>query len=715
MNSLTALLAPNAVAVIGASPDPHILRGRTLKVMRRHAYAGRIYPISRSHQEVQGLKAYASIAELPERVDLAVLIIPAQFVPEELERCGKSGVKAALILTSGFAETQGDEGNDLQQQLRDIAQRYDMIVCGPNTEGFANTAAALCPTFSPAVDELAIPLVPEWRTRGHVAVLAQSGGMGFAFFDRGRPKELPFSYIITTGNEACLEGFDVVDYLLDEGHSEVFLMFLENVKSAATFRRVAEKALRAGKPIIVAKVGKSEAGQRAALSHTAALAGAYDIYRAIFRRYGVIEGGDIESMVDIAQAFSFYRDRLPAGVRVGIGTASGGGGGWLADACVAAGLEVPELDAQTRTLIDAHIPAYGTSQNPVDGTAQIIRELGYSRLAEMIAMSDRVDAVIMVITARSVETLERERETLFRLARETRKPILMWSYTNPCAASVRILSEAGIPLFTNMHHCARALRAMADYRTAREAVVHAMPSADTVAAGSVRSLLAEAPRVLCEYRAAEILRLYGVPFPRSQLVQNAQQAASIAASLATPVALKVQSPEIAHKSDAGALVLGLTEPDEIRRGFESILASAFRHAPHANVHGVLVQEMAARGVEMIIGVRCDPLFGPMLMVGFGGIHVEVLRDVAFSPVPISQSQARELLNQLRARTLLDGARGALPGDVDALVDLMVRVAQFATDHADTIDELDLNPVIVQERGHGVTVVDAMMVKSQTRG
>jgi acyl-CoA synthetase (NDP forming) len=708
MTNLSALLSPQSVAVIGATNDPHILRGRTLKVMLGHAYAGRIYPVSRSHSEVQGLKAYPSIDELPEKVDLAVLIIPAEFVCDELERCGRAGVKAALILSSGFAEQVGDQGTAQQARLREIAARHNMIVCGPNTEGFANTAAGLCPTFSPAVDTLDVPLFPAWRNSGHVAVIGQSGGMSFAFFDRGRPKEIPFSYIVTTGNEASLEVFDVVDYLLDEGRTEVFLLFIENIKNATTFRRVADKALRAGKPIIAVKIGHSDAGQRAAASHTAALAGTYETYKAMLRYYSIIEGADSEEMVDLAAAFSIYRKRLPAGTRVGIGTASGGGGGWMADACVAEGLQVPTLDAASRAAIDKHLPAYGTSQNPVDGTAQAIRQIGYSELARLIATSDCIDSVVMVVSARSAETLAKERINLTRVASECAKPIFMWSYTNPCAESVRILSEAGYPLFTNMRNCARAVAALTAYGAERSRYLcnSSSFSVDERRLARVRHALTTS--VLCEYQVAPLLSEYGIETIASQLAKTADEAVAVAATMGAPVALKVQSPDILHKTDVGAVALHLRDADAIRRNYDSLLSSARSHLPNANIHGVLVQRMAPAGIEVIVSIRHDVLFGPMLMLGLGGIQVEVLRDVALAPVPLSKDDAYRALNQLRGRKLFDGVRGAPPADVAALIDLVVRLSHFAAEQSAVPIELELNPVIVHEHGKGVSVVDALL-------
>src|SRR5262245_51027903 len=397
MPDLGALLWPRTVALIGASGDGESLRGRIFNVMRGHAFAGELYPVSRSNAEVLGRKAYPSVADLPRPADLAVIIIPAKHVAEELERCGRAGVKSAVVLSSGFAESVGVEGGKMQAEVRAIARRYGMAVMGPNSEGFANIAANLCPTFSPAMEAGGRALLPAGRGRPQLAVCAQSGGMGFAFFDHGRAKELAFRYVVTTGNEACLEALDFAEVILEEGQTEALLLLLEDIKTPETWRRVAEKALRAGKPIIVNKIGQSDAGVRAAASHTAALAGAYAAYQAMFQHYGIIEGSDIGEMVDIAAGFLAWRTRLPRGHRVGICTASGGGGGWMADACTAAGLEVPELDAETRRSIDAHLPAYGTSQNPVDATAQAVHKIGYAGLARLVAASPLVHGHIVVM------------------------------------------------------------------------------------------------------------------------------------------------------------------------------------------------------------------------------------------------------------------------------------------------------------------------------
>ncbi len=712
MPDIAKLLWPKTVAVVGASSDTQGLRGRILEVMLSHPFAGTVYPVSRSAGHVQGRKAYASVTELPEAADLAVVIVPAEYVPQELERCGRAGVKAAIILSSGFAEEPGETGHRLQAELAPIARRYDMAVVGPNSEGFANIAAALCPTFSPTMDVSAGPLKPQRPLGGEVSVISQSGGLGFAFFDRARGRNLAFRHIVTTGNEAVLETSDFLDFMLDEGKTDVFLLLLEDVKTPAKFRRVADKALRAGKPLIVAKIGQTEPGRRAVTSHTAALAGSHAAYRAIFQHHGVIEGQDFDEMIDLAVGFLRCGDKLPAGKRMGVCTSSGGAGVWMADACVRAGLEVPALDPATRASIDVHLPSYGTSQNPVDSTAQGVHKLGYAEFARLTAQSPLIDGVMVVVTARRSAFLENDLPKLKALARDSKKPVFMWSYTLPAERSVEILNEAGYPLFINADNCARTMRTMADYRALREGLLQPAeaPANAPPDRATVRTMLAAAAPVLCEWHARPVLAAYGIGGGEAgQLVHSPAEAEAVSRAMARPAALKVQSADIPHKTEAGALALNISG-DGARAAYERVLAAAKRHAPGARIDGVLVQPMAAPGREVILGVHSDPHWGPLLMVGLGGVMVEALGDVALAPVPLDRAAARALIGRLAGAAALGPFRGTPAADTDALAELIVRLSQFAADHADSIAEIDLNPVIVHAKGQGVSIVDALIVK-----
>ena len=713
MPDISKMLWPKSIAVVGASSDTKGLRGRILEIMLSHPYAGTVYPVSRSAAEVQGVKAYSSVEALPERVDLAILIIPAEFIVAELERCGRAGVPAAVILSSGFAEEPGERGMRMQAEIAAIARRYDMAVSGPNTEGFANIAAGLCATFSPALDKKSGAISPARALgTGQVSVISQSGGVGFAFFDRARPRNLQFRHIVTTGNEAALEVADVLDYLIDEGGTDVFLLLLEDVKTPATFIRAAEKALRAGKPVIVGKIGQSEPGVRAVASHTAALAGSRDAYRAVFERYGLIEGRDFDEMLDFATGFLACGDRLPAGNRVAICTSSGGAGVWMTDACAAVGLDVPVLDDETRKAIDVHIPSYGTSQNPIDSTAQGVHQLGYAAFAQMAARSPLIDAVVVVVTARRSAFLENDLDKLKTLKAESRKPVFMWTYTLPSERSVEILNEAGYPLFIGAPGCARTLRAMADYRRLREQIsatpstAAAHPARDTVRA----KLLASGP-VLTEWQARPLLAAYGIGIADTgRLVHTAKEARAAVEALGSAVALKVQSPDIAHKTEAGAVLLNIA-PDAATDAYRRVLANARTHAPDARIDGVLVQPMLPQGREMLLGITRDQRWGPMLMLGLGGVLVEVLNDTVLAPVPFDRAQAVALIWRLKGAAILKEHRGRPAADVEALADLMVRLSRFAADHSDIVAEIDLNPVIVH--ADGASPADVLIVTRAT--
>jgi acyl-CoA synthetase (NDP forming) len=711
MADIGKLLCPQSVAVVGASSDVQGLRGRILQTILSHPFAGRVYPVSRSATEVQGVKAYPSVDTLPEPADLAILIVPAQYVPTELERCGRAGIKAAMILSSGFAE-EGDAGARMQDEISVIARRYDMAVSGPNSEGFANIPAAFCPTFSPVFDKNAGPIKPARALgAGQVSVISQSGGLGFAVFDRARPRNLAFQHVVSTGNEAALEAFDFVDYMLDEGMTDVFLLLLEDVKAPENFKRVAETALRAGKPIIVGKIGRSEAGARAVASHTAALAGSEASYRATFDRYGVIQARELDDMIDLAVGFLACGDRMPVGKRIGICTASGGAGVWMADACVAAGLEVPVLDEATRKSIDVHIPSYGTSQNPVDCTAQGVHKLGYATFAHLVAQSPLIDGIVVVVTARRSAFLEIDLPKLENLRKESRKPVFMWTYTLPSERSVEILNAAGYPLFTGAFGCARTIGAMGDYRALRERTLNKPQAVCTPhpAFDKVRAALAASAPVLSEYRARSLLEAYGINGNIRTLAGSAAEAEAAARMIGGPVAVKVQSADIPHKTEVGGVALNVA-PEGARAAYEHVLESAKRFVPTAEIEGVLVQSMAPVGREVIVGISRDECWGPLLMLGLGGVMVEAVGDAVLAPVPLDHETALALIHRLKASAVFGSYRGMPPADTEALADLMVKLSQFAFDHADDIAEVDLNPVIVHGKGEGVTVVDALIVK-----
>jgi acyl-CoA synthetase (NDP forming) len=708
MTNLSPLLSPKSVAIIGASPDITSLRGRIMKVLLCHDFKGKVYPVSRSNTEIMGLKAYPSIGEVPETIDLAVLIIPAIYVSSTLEECAKYGVKSALILSSGFAEDSSEAGDALQKQLHDISDRTGMIISGPNSEGYANMALNLCPTFSPAVEGDDMALLPSWKTDRKVAVIAQSGGMGFSFYDRARPKNLPFSYVITTGNEACLETLDIVDYLIDSNEADVFIIFMEDVKTPSKLSLVAEKALLADKPIIITKIGHSDAGVRAAASHTASLAGSYEVYKSIFERYGIIEGSDIEEMVDIAAGFIYFGDRPPAGRRVGIFTASGGGGGWMADSCAASGLEVPILDPKTRANIDQYLPSYGTSQNPVDGTAGVINQIGYARISEMIAESPNVDTVVTIASTRVPHKLVAEQEKLLEVAQLTKKPIMFWSYTIPNPESSEVLAKSGFPLFTDLRNCTRTIAVMCSYQEYRKKFIDQKTTTTRKLEPSINllNLLKSSAKSITEYDSMSILSEAGINAQIGTLTQSPEEAIAAGRSIATAVALKIQSPDIPHKSEAGGVILNITGDNDIKKAFNKIEKKIATDFSTATIQGILVQEMSKNGLEIILGISNKDGFGPILMVGFGGVNVEKSKDVVFAPVPIDAQGGYELIQKLKGAPLLNEEQY----DINSLTSLMASLSDFAQISCEHISEIDLNPILLHPPGQGFSIIDALMFK-----
>ena len=385
MPNLDALFRPRSIALVGASPDKTIIRGRIVEAVTLYGFDGPLYAVSRSHEEIRGIPCYRSIETLPGPVDLAIVTIPAEHVAASLRACGRIGVKAVVVISSGFGEERGEAGAERQREVADVAREFDMAALGPNAEGFLNARMPLAATFSPAVVHVENGLRPEASRARGVAVVSQSGGVGFSFFHRGRPKALDFSFVVSMGNEAGLDAMDVAGYLVEDEETAVVLAFLEGVRAPEKLLRVATRAAGLGKPLVVAKVGRSEAAAAAAASHTASLAGSARAYDAVFRRYGILPGEDQDHVVDVAAGFAFFSGRLPRGARVGIPTPSGGAGAWLADVCALHGLTAPPLDAGTRAALDRMLPAYGTSRNPVDVTAQVIFTLGYAPALESMA------------------------------------------------------------------------------------------------------------------------------------------------------------------------------------------------------------------------------------------------------------------------------------------------------------------------------------------
>jgi acyl-CoA synthetase (NDP forming) len=706
---LAPLFRPASIAVIGATGDASHVRGRITAQLLNSGYPGRIFLVSQRGGEILGRPTYPSIAAVPERVDLALVAIPADAVSGVLEECAAVGVRAAYIFSSGFAE-EGGARTELQARVREIAVRTGMIVAGPNAVGLMNVRLPLVASFTPAVDLAALPRLREAAAPRRIAVVSQSGGLAFAFFNRGLLRRLPFSYVINTGNEADVDMVDAGEFLLDDPETAVVLLFVEQVRRGDAFVAMAKRALRLGKAIIVAKIGRSAAARRAAISHTASLTGADAAYDAVFERYGVIGGEDQDDMLDIAAAAALCPE--PKGLRAGVITISGGVGGWLADTLETGGLAVPEFSAALQAKVREFLPSYGAAGNPVDITGQAIGTDFRVRALEALQASDEIDAIVVASSLAADTRLAGERARLKEIAGRCRKPILFYTYPLPAEAARAHLEDVGVPLYTSMRGIARAIsvlaeRARAAKRVSRDA---GLPPEPAQGHGAALRRLEQAGETLTESEAFRVLAAYGIAVPEHRLVKTAAEACRAAAEIGFPVALKVQSAAIPHKTEAGALALGLADERQVRAAVETILENARRAAPSESIAGVLVEAMARPGLELILGVNRDDTFGPMFMLGCGGIDVERVSDQVMTPLPIDEAEARRLIDRLDRGRWMSAHRGRPARDCAALARLMVSLGQLAWDFRARIREIDLNPVIVGAAGEGVAVVDALMVQ-----
>ena len=690
---LGVFFEPKSIAVIGASPDRKKIRGRLLAAVMNNGFEGAVYPVNPSHAEVQGLKAYARITELPTGVDLALIAIAAEVVPDALEDCARQGIKNAIIYSSGFGEV-GPEKKALEERIKQITRTHDIRVCGPNSVGYHNAAKRTSPTFSPGIDVEDAPT----PVAGHkVAIVSQSGGLAFSMYGRGVRRGIGFSIVISTGNEVDLGALDFVEHMLADEQTGAVILYLERLRHTERLEAVAARAAELGKPLIVAKVGRSPAATEAALSHTGAMTGSDEAYEAVFRHNGILRADDQDELLDIAAAAVTcppFRGR-----RIGIVSITGGGGVWLADACADRRLEVPPLDAERQKDLRKFVPDFGGIGNPVDITAQALELGGRCEAIDLLYDAPEIDAIAVVETLAERTMLLRDRDKLAAIAARREKPLVFATYTLPADENTSLLSDIGLHCFSSFQGCARGLAALADFAEHR-----GLSACDQVPATDVPRLPAEA-RVYTEQAALPVLAALGLSSPSAILAASADEAANAAREIGYPVVLKAQSPKLLHKSDAGGVALDLADEEAVRTAYPSVAAAA-----STALEGVLVQKMMPRGLELIVGITRDDDFGPMLMVGLGGVLAETLRDTVLSPVPFGPARASALLENFRGAALLEGVRGGPALDKAALIDLLVKLSVFADRNRDCIREVDLNPVVLYE--NGLTVLDALIVTGE---
>jgi len=703
---LDRFFAPDSIALIGASRDLDKIPGRLLSMLRRNGFPGRIYPVNPNYGELDGLTCYKSIAEIGQKIDLAIVVIPARAVLGALEQCAAAGVRNAIVISSGFAEEGGDS-TAMQDDIAALAERTGMRISGPNAEGFFSEAERVAATFSPTADVR--PDEPRLiATKKRIGIVAQSGGVGFAIYHRARALGIALSYVVSTGNEADLGAGEFFHYMVQDRSTDVILMFIEAIRDVDEFLAGARRAAELGKPVIVTKVGRSGAGARAAASHTASMAGWSVAYDAVFAKYGFVISNDLDEAVTTAALFA--SQPMPRGDRVAVLTVSGGAGIWAADTVARQGLQVPELSASIQADIRKLLPSYGATRNPIDVTAQGVHSGGLQRSIELLDGSDEVDAILLVLSLSSDTRTPFQQDALKPIIEAQHKPIMCYSYTLPSQFARSALAQSGVVVLSGLTHVGVALRAM--LQRARFSLPPPL-SAEVRRPPEQAAPLASA--TLSEADSKAVLRAAGVAVPDEILVSEKAMLDEAIARIGLPLAMKIQSRDIPHKSEVGGVRLNIGTKGEVYLAFEALLDNARRHRPEAAIQGVLVSPMARKGVEIIIGTLVDPTFGPMVMTGLGGITTELFKDVIWRPAPLSASEATAMLAELKAAPLLDGFRGTAKADVAALSELIAQLSQFAALWRDEIAEIELNPVLVHPEGRGVTIVDALVAGKRLSG
>lgn len=693
---------PRAIAIIGASRDFATISGQPLKFLTGHGYRGRLYPVNPRYPEIAGIRCYPALAEVPEVPDLALILVNAARVADVLAQCGEKGVPYVIIFSSGFSE-MGGEGERMQRELVAIARRYGIGVIGPNCQGMINVADRVFAGFGSVFNADYEP--------GPVSMVSQSGGFGFSVMNlSSKDGRLPFRQMVTTGNEIGVSTLDFIEYYIRDPGTEIIVGYIEGLKDARRLLEVGERAAAAGKPILMWKVGNTERGQQAARSHTANLGGAMALYRAAFQQAGIIRVEDIQDVVDYGHALRC--GRLPRGNRLAIITISGGAGILMTDECIARGMQLPRLSEATVEKLKSFVPSYGSLLNPVDVTAAIFNNTELIGLALQAIVDDpNVDCVAMINASLQGELAAKVASQIVAGAARTDKPVFIcWSARESVAAEAYAqLDAARIPRYKSPVRCGRALAALSWYAEAlRRRERRSRERALALGSARARAMLAARRADLTEHHAKRVLSEYGIPVTREELAVTREQALAAARRIGYPVALKVQAPEIAHKTEARAVRLGLASEDALAAAYEEVLANARSHHPGAEIEGVLVQEMVEGGVETILGVVNDPLFGPAVMFGLGGIFAEVLKDVSFRLAPVTASVAREMIEEIAGYPVLAGARGRPRADLEALAEAIVRLSALALDLEPHLAELDVNPLFVLPQGKGVRAADALI-------
>jgi 4-hydroxybutyrate---CoA ligase (ADP-forming) len=695
-------LNPQSIAVIGASEKPGV--GKAIFSNIINGYKGKIYPITPSNPTVFGINAFKSVIDISEDIDLAVIATPNKTVPQVMEEIGKKKIKGVIIVSAGFKEVD-ESGALLEKQIGDIGKQYGIRIIGPNCLGIMSLSQ------SSMMNATFLKITPEV---GGIALVSQSGAICAATVEDAIAQGIGFSKVISMGNKVDMDENDILELLSEDDDTKVIVMYLEDIHDGKRFMQIAKRITKEKKkPILVLKSGRTPEGAKAAMSHTGALMGSDETYDALFKQSGVIRVDTMQELFETSTAFA--KQPIPP-LNGGVVIVSNAGGPAIisTDACSKYGLKMADI-SQSESKIAKVIPPHGSARNPVDivGDADFNR---FEKVLNEILSNDKVSAVVTMCTPSATLDYNELAKTIIKTSKDSGKTML--AALMGLAEGIenkQILSDGGIPHFMYAEPAIRTLEAM--YRHRRWIEKEDTPpkkfEVDKTKARDVLENVIKSNRMnLLEEEGYEILKAYGFSTPKKFLTTNEEEAARAAQEIGYPVVMKIVSPQIIHKSDAGGVKIGINNQQEAIKAYNEILLNVKKYKSDAEIKGVLVQEMIGSSKETILGAKRDPLFGPLIMFGLGGIYVEVLKDVIFRIAPIDEQQAKEMVESIKTIKLLKGARGEKESDIDGIVESIQRLSQLVTDFPE-IEEFDMNPLLVLEKGNGVRAVDVRIgLKSQ---
>jgi acyl-CoA synthetase (NDP forming) len=700
---LKYLLSPKSAVIVGASADYSKFAGKTVKYALKHQFPGKLYAVNPTRTVISGIPCFPSVKDLPEAVDTAFIQIAAKGVRGVIEQCIEKDIKSIIIHSANIDESSEKE-KKTEERIKALAREAGIRIVGPNCAGIVNMTESiiLSPILCYEIDDI---------PKGRIGLISQSGGVTGASVSRTADRGIGFSYVISTGNEMDLSVSEFAQYLLRDRNTDAIAIYIEGIRNIEAFREVAIEALKIGKPILVLKIGRTEVGAKAAASHTGALTGTDTIYDAFFKQYGITRVETLEDLFEVSALFC--KAKPPKGKNVGVVTTTGGGATIMVEAAAQAGLQFPLPSDSAIAKATEFLPSFAAKSNPMDVTMSGMGT-GFKKGLEVILDDDTFDMVVGVVGSSSQFAPELGVQPIVEAHKDAKKPLVTFCFPH-AAEALRLFEKNGIPSFRTPEACGRSLGYLVKYGEALESYNRNKDQKQTKDPASpyaqnAKKILANSGQILNEHDSKLVLSAYGISVTQEKLVGNVEEAKEAAKEIGYPVVMKVMSADIPHKTEAGVIRLGVQSEKELATFYEEILEKAKKFKADVKIDGILIQKMVEKGVELIIGMKRDVGFGPVLMFGLGGIFVEVFKDVSFRLPPLSLTDAQEMINEIKGSKLLRGYRGTEPADMESIASTLMSVASLSLDLGEEIQELDINPLIVYPKGKGIIVVDALICR-----